>query len=84
MINTWFWHGIENLGEVGSNELIIGAPARYMVRAAATQSNFLYTLNSFIYMYSRFGNDMFKTDFKFDLQRDITNDRRSREGKAMK
>ena len=85
LINTpWFWHAIENLGEKGSNELIIGAPARYLGGASAFRSNLLYSLNMLTYMVPRHGLDLLKSDFKFDLQKDVTNDRRSREGKPLK
>lgn len=82
LINTpWYWHGIENIGEQGSNELIIGAPSRYIGGVASFKSNFPFAINSFLYQYSRFGNEMFKPDFKFDVHKDVANDRRAREGK---
>jgi hypothetical protein len=80
----WFWHGIENLGEPG--ELIIGSPTRYAGRGnkAAMETNLLYTLNAYFTFWRRYGNMIFKEGWKPNLQDDIANNRRDREGKVLR
>lgn len=81
----WFWHGILNLGT--DNELIIGAPSRYgkgVTFKAALLSNPVFTLNAVVTLARRYGLQALHPDWKLDLQADIANNRRDREGKELK
>lgn len=81
----WFWHGILNLGQ--DNELIIGAPSRYgkgVTFKAALLSNPVFTLNAVVTLARRYGLQALHPDWKLDLQADIANNRRDREGKELK
>lgn len=81
----WFWHGILNLGK--ENELVIGAPSRYgkgETLKAAIKSNPLFTVNAIITLARNYGLKALSPDFKINLQSDIANNRRDREGKELK
>merc|ERR1712070_1272555 len=81
----FFWHGIINLGDKDSNDLVIGAPSRYMKgysTLAGFKSNFLLCLNAIGTVVSRYG--IVRTmNGQLNLQQDIANNRRSREKKEL-
>jgi len=69
----WFWHGILNLGEEG--DIIIASPVRYSkgaARDAAFRNNLMYQVNALWTLYLKYGSQ------KVDLQKDIANNRKSR------
>ena len=87
MINPpWFWHGILNLGEKSSTDLVIGAPSRYgqgYSMSAAVKTNTMLTINAIITLGRRYGLKALKPGFKMNLQADIANNRRVREKKEI-
>ncbi len=68
--------------------MIIGSPTRYgggsKYATSALKTNAMYTLNSYFMFWRRYGNAFFKKGFKPNLQDDIANNRRDREGKELK
>lgn len=82
----FFWHGIINLGDKESNDLVIGAPSRYIKgysTIAGFKSSPLMALNSIATVASRYG--LVKTlNGDLNLQQDIANNRRAREKKDLK
>lgn len=80
----WFWHGIDNLGDASKGDLVIGSPVRYGGKAKGVKAAFfnhpVYTLNSFVQLYRKYGLAALKPGFKINLQSDIANGRRTRGG----
>mmetsp|Transcript_23830 Transcript_23830/g.32645 ORF Transcript_23830/g.32645 Transcript_23830/m.32645 type:complete len:369 (+) Transcript_23830:28-1134(+) len=83
----WFWHGIVNLGDRANKDLVIGSPSRYgrgYTTKAAFQNNPLFTLNTIITLGRKYGlNKITQKGFRMNLQGEIANNRRDREGKAL-
>lgn len=82
----WFWHGILNLGNETTNDLIIGAPTRYKgskTLSAAFKTNPLFTTVALFTLFQNYGFASLKPDFKINLQGDIANNRRDREKKEL-
>jgi hypothetical protein len=78
----WYWHGVENLGRAGSEDLVIGSPVRYskdLVRKAAFKTNFAYTSNALFTLWWRFGMVAFQPGWKPNLQKDIAGNRKVRD-----
>lgn len=82
----WYWHGILNLGEAAT-DIIIGCPSRYgagETMKAGVRSHFLFTVNALFTLYQRYGFKALNPDFKINLQGDIADNRRQREGKELR
>mmetsp|Transcript_21952 Transcript_21952/g.36764 ORF Transcript_21952/g.36764 Transcript_21952/m.36764 type:complete len:364 (-) Transcript_21952:384-1475(-) len=78
----WFWHGILNIGELGSTDLVVGAPSRYGAgdaTPAAFKSNAAFTINALITLGRTYGLAALSPAFKINLQKDIAKNRDSRE-----
>ncbi len=84
----WFWHGIDNLGDYASGELVIGSPVRYGPAGvgvkAALANNAMFTINSIAQIVRKYGLSAMKPGFRINLQSDIANGRRTRENKGIK
>jgi hypothetical protein len=78
----WFWHGIMNLGERNSSDLIVGSPTRYGAgsgtKRPSFKTNLMYSVNAFYNLYLKYGVAAFKPGFKMNLQADIAGNRRDR------
>lgn len=82
----WYWHGILNLGNEENHDLIIGTPTRYKGEfqfKAAFRNNIMFTMNFVGVMLRRYGLDLLKPGFGFNMEAAIKDNRRSREHKEV-
>lgn len=86
LLNTaWYWHGIDNLGDPKSDDMVIGVPTRYSVEKTvpAFKSNFLLSTIALAAITKTYGGIGTFTSNTNNLQDGIETARNSRVGQNL-